>query len=408
MCLHFLTFCFSQFYRIHLSVVHQGIVKRKKQNPYLVAKFSLNDPKQSATPACVSWSPDALLTNEAVNFIYGIKMMIENSSLMLQKGIVIHTYACNADMGKEAFVNSDGDFLIVPVQGRLDIQTELGKLMVFPGEIVVVQRGLKWKVTLPDGKAMRYIQEIFGMHYELPELSVISSHRLANPHNFKHLIAQFNVDQTAWEVIYKLGGQLFTCKQDHTPFDVVVWHRNYVPYKYYLDSFISLSSLTQDHVDLSIWTVLMVCSKTLGVSLANFAFMGERWNVTDKTFRPPFFHRNTASKIIGLITGDFEFSDSFKPGALQLETRFGAHGPDNTIFDAASNMVLKPMKVFEGMHIIMFEMSMLMSLTEYAAKDNRCQSYKGGNKGLEAKFLKHKEKIQADLKAAGLALIPGL
>ncbi|EKM57782.1 uncharacterized protein PHACADRAFT_251625 [Phanerochaete carnosa HHB-10118-sp] len=398
----------NKVYRIRPSVAHQGFVKREKQNPFLVAEFSLSDPTQSVTPARVAWSPDVLPANEKVNFIYGIKTMIGNGSPMLREGVVIHTYACNADMGKEAFVNSDGDFLIVSVQGRLDIQTELGKLLVFPGEIAVVQRGLKWKVTLPDGSATGYIQEIFGMHYELPDLGVIGSHGLANPRDFEHPVAHFDVDQTAWEVIYKLGGQLFTCNQDHTPFDIVAWHGNYVPYKYNLDSFISLGSLTRDHVDPSIWTVLTARSKTSGVALADFVFAGERWDVAEKTFRPPYFHRNTASEILGIISGDFGFVGDFKPGALLLETGFGPHGPNGDTYDAASNMELKPVKYLEGIRLAVFETSMLMTLTEYAAKGNRRRPGEGGKKGLEAKFLKHKDEIQADLKAAGLPPIPGL
>ena len=62
---------------------------------------------------------------------------------------------------------------------------------------------------------------------------------------------------------------------------------SYVPYKYDLDSFISCGSLTRDHIDPSIWTVLTARSKTSGVPLADVAFIGERWDVAEKTFRPP-------------------------------------------------------------------------------------------------------------------------
>lgn len=395
-------------YRIRPSVAHQGFTKSEKQNPLLVAEFSLSDPKQSVTPERVAWNADAPSKKEPVNFIYGIKTMIGNGSPMLREGVVIHTYACNANMEKEAFLNSDGDFLIVPVHGRLDIQTELGKLMVFPGEIAVVQRGLKWKVSLPDGQAVGYIQEIFGMHYELPDLGPLGASGLANVRDFEHPVAHFDIDQTPWEVIYKLGGQLFTCRQDHTPFDVVAWHGNYVPYKYNLDSFISCGSLTRDHMDPSIWTVLTARSKTTGVALADFVFAGERWDVAEKTFRPPYFHRNTAAEIIGLVTGDFGFDRDFEPGALALETGFGAHGMESDAYDGASNMELKPMKILEGTRVVLFETSMLMTLTEYAAKTSRRKPSTGGHEGLKAKFLTHKEQIQADLKAAGLPPIPRL
>ncbi|EKM57786.1 uncharacterized protein PHACADRAFT_251631 [Phanerochaete carnosa HHB-10118-sp] len=331
-----------------------------------------------------------------------------NGSPMLVEGVAIHTYACNSDMDKEAFVNSDGDFLIIPVKGRLDIQTELGRLLVFPGEITVVQRGLKWKVTLPDGSAIGYIQEIFGSHYELPNLGVVGSHGLANPRDFEHPVAHFEVDQTNWEVIYKLGGKLFTCKQDHTPFDVVAWHGNYVPYKYNLDFFISLGSLTRDHIDPSIWTVLTARSKTPGVALADFAFIGEKWDVAEQSFRPPFFHRNTASEVLGLIKGEFGFTDDFVPGALVLESGFGPHGPEDGPYNATQDMELKPMKILQGTQTVLLETSMMMTLTEHATNSNRRQSNKGGARGLEAKFLQYRDQILADAKAAGLGPIPGL
>ncbi|EKM57785.1 uncharacterized protein PHACADRAFT_206661 [Phanerochaete carnosa HHB-10118-sp] len=303
-------------------------------------------------------------------------------------------------MDKEALVNNDGDFLIVPVKGRLDIQTELGRMLIFPGEIAVVPRGLKWKVTLPDGSATGFIQEIFGSHYELPDLGVIDSHGLANPRDFEH--------PTDWEIIYKLGGQLFTCKQDHTPFDVVAWHGNYAPYKYNLDSFISLGSLSCDHIDPSICTVLTAHSKNPGVALAEFVFVGEKWDVAKKTFRPPYFHRNTAREVAGLISGDLNFLDDFEQGALFLETGFMPNGPVSEICDVASDKELKPTKDLKGSLVAVFETSMLMTLTEYAANGDRRYPSEGGNKGLEAKFLRYKDEIWADLKAAGLPIIHGL
>ena len=81
------------------------------------------------TPTQLSWRPLQVPSpqTEQLTFVEGIKTIMGCGSPMLREGVVIHTYACNANMEKEAFLNSDGDFLIVPVHGRLDIQTELGK-----------------------------------------------------------------------------------------------------------------------------------------------------------------------------------------------------------------------------------------------------------------------------------------
>lgn len=111
----------------------------------------------------------------------------------------MHMYACNASMKNQAFCNNDGDFLILPQVGRLDIQTELGRLMVRPGELCVIQAGLRWKVSLPDGPARGYVHEVFGSHFELPDLGVIGSNGLAHPRDFEYPVAAFDIDDSKWE-----------------------------------------------------------------------------------------------------------------------------------------------------------------------------------------------------------------
>ena len=50
-----------------------------------------------------------------------------------------------------AFYSSDGDFLIVPQEGTLDIQTEFGFMKVCPTEIVVIPRGIMFKINVDNG-----------------------------------------------------------------------------------------------------------------------------------------------------------------------------------------------------------------------------------------------------------------
>jgi homogentisate 1,2-dioxygenase len=70
---------------------------------------------------------------------------------MLREGLAVHIYTANGGMDNKAFVNTDGDMMILPQQGRLDVRTEFGRMMVHPGELVVVQRGIRFQVGLPDG-----------------------------------------------------------------------------------------------------------------------------------------------------------------------------------------------------------------------------------------------------------------
>lgn len=107
----------------------------------------------SVSPTQIAWKPFQLpRSSDKVDFVEGLKTIAGTGSPMEKTGLAIHMYLCNTSMDKKAFCNNDGDMLIVPQLGRLDIRTELGHLMVAPGEICVIQRGLRFKVVLPDGE----------------------------------------------------------------------------------------------------------------------------------------------------------------------------------------------------------------------------------------------------------------
>jgi homogentisate 1,2-dioxygenase len=131
-------------------------------------------------------------------------------------------------MKQKAFVNSDGEFLIVQQQGSLDIQTEFGALFVQPGEICVIQRGIRFRVELPDGPSRGYILEVWGSYFDLPELGPLGANGLANSRDFLTPKAKYEINRDRWEIVYKLGGKFFKSAQGHSPFDVVAWHGNYV------------------------------------------------------------------------------------------------------------------------------------------------------------------------------------
>jgi homogentisate 1,2-dioxygenase len=182
-------------------------------------------------------------------------------------------------MENRAFVNSDGDFLIVPQQGALDIQTEFGPLYVQPGEICVIQRGQRFKVSV-EGPTRGYLLEIWGSNFELPELGPLGSNGMANARDFLHPKAKYNVTQNdPWEIVYKLGGQFFKSTQNHCPFDVIAWHGNYVPYKYDLTKFINVGSISVDHIDPSIFCVLTAKSRDPQAPLLDFLIFSPRWLV---------------------------------------------------------------------------------------------------------------------------------
>lgn len=187
------------------------------------------------SPTQLAWYPfdvpDASKDGK-VDFISGLKTVAGSGDPTLLEGLATHVYTANISMTQKAFVNADGEFLIVPQQGALDIQTEFGPLFVQPGEIVVIQRGLRFRVSLPnDGPAAvrGYILEIWGSRFELPELGPLGANGLANARDFLSPVASYDkAREQPWEIIYKMSGKFFSSSQNHSPFDVVAWHGNYV------------------------------------------------------------------------------------------------------------------------------------------------------------------------------------
>ncbi|TDL16947.1 homogentisate 1,2-dioxygenase [Rickenella mellea] len=390
-------------YRIRPAVAHKGFHKLP-HNPDLESNFLPLNPKVHVSPTQLAWRPIDI-PSETTDFIGGLKTFGGNGDPTLREGLAVHLYAANSSMGKKAICNNDGDLLILPQQGRLDVQTEFGRLMVRPGELVVIQRGMRFKVEFPDGPSRGYIQEIFGSHYELPQLGPLGANGLANPRDFEFPLASFDIDHSPWEIVYKVCGQLFVCKQEHSPFDVVAWHGNYVPYKYAMERFVNVGSISKDHIDPSIFCVLTAKSKTPGTPLCDLLIFSPRWDVASHTFRPPYYHRNAATEFMGLVYGEYGGrSDEFTPGAASYETGFCPHGVSYDEFKMATESELKPMRVHENTMAFMFESSMMFTLTDYAMKrTGKLHEHEPKMwDNLRGQFVNHIPEVNAALKDAGL------
>ncbi len=278
------------------------------------AKLGTSKKTLHQIPNQIRWDPFDL--DKSHDFVGGLKMVAGAGDATMKSGIAIYIYAAGKDMGKEAFYNADGDFLIVPQFGVMDIQTELGKIIVRPNEICVIPRGIRFRVMLPEGEVRGYILEIYSGHFDLPELGPIGSNCLANARDFQAPVAFYERDEaSAWTILAKFDGQLYRAKQEHTPFDIVAWHGTYYPYKYDLGKFNTIGSISFDHPDPSIFTVLTAQSEHPGTAVADFVIFPPRWLVQEDTFRPPWYHRNTMSEFMGLIGGDYDAKagGGFKP-----------------------------------------------------------------------------------------------
>ncbi|OBT71379.1 hypothetical protein VF21_09419 [Pseudogymnoascus sp. 05NY08] len=358
-------------YRVRPAVAHEGFYDSKTalpDNPGIEANFMPINPRVHVSPTQVAWLPFDLPKDEEENdFISGIKTIAGSGEPTLREGIATHVYTANKSMSQKAFVNSDGDFLIVPQQGSLDIQTEFGPLFVQPGEIVVIQRGQRFRVNLPDGPSRGYILEIWGANFELPELGPLGANGLANPRDFLHPKAQYEVKRERWEIVYKLSGKFFKSTQNHSPFDVVAWHGNYVPYKYDLTKFVNVGSISVDHIDPSIFCVLTAKSRDPTAPLADFLIFSPRWDVASHTYRPPYYHRNAASELMGLIYGDYGGrSDEFQPGGVSFECGMVPHGVAYEEFKAASEGVPPEMQISRNSIAFMFESARPFTISDFA------------------------------------------
>jgi homogentisate 1,2-dioxygenase len=295
--------------------------------------------------------PDA--KTAPLDFIDGVRTVVANGDPEAQTGMAAHLVLCNTSM-QRAFVNADGEMLLVPQQGALSITTELGVLDVAPGEIAVLPRGLAFKVAVA-GPTRVYVCENYGAPFRLPELGPIGSNGLANPRDFIAPHAAFEATPGPVEVVRKVGGELWRATSAGNPFNVVAWHGNLVPCKYDTRRFNTIGTVSFDHPDPSIFTVLTSPTDTPGTANCDFVIFPPRWMVGEDTFRPPWYHRNVMSEFMGLVYGQYDAKpEGFRPGGMSLHNCMVPHGPDAEAFDKASAAALSPHKL-ENTLAFMFE-----------------------------------------------------
>ncbi|GFR40186.1 hypothetical protein Agub_g745 [Astrephomene gubernaculifera] len=389
----------SWLYRIRPSVTHQPFHPVDFPQQALSAHFSAAS-SALLTPNQLRWRPFPLPA-EPVDWVRGLLTLCGSGSACSKEGFAIHVYTANRSMRSAALANADGDFLIVPQLGALRLKTEFGLLDVAPGEVAVVPRGVRFAVELHAEAARGYVLETFQGHFALPELGPIGANGLANPRDFLHPVAWYEGGPAAaagggaaegpaaggtaaaaaaaaagapgevcYRVLHKLGGQLFEAQQAFSPFNVVAWHGNYLPYKYDLARFCPVNSVAFDHPDPSIFTVLTVPSYTPGAPpTADFVVFPPRWLVAEHTFRPPYYHRNTASEFMGLIRGQYEAKQDggFLPGGASLHTCMTPHGPDTATFERATQGAEEgPARLGEETLAFMFETNAVPRVTPAA------------------------------------------
>ncbi len=341
----------------------------------------------AAPPDPMRWHP-VPIPDAPTDFIDGLRSIVLNGDADAQTGMAAHLYLANRSMDKRAFVNADGELLLVPQQGRLTITTELGVLSVAPGEIALLPRGVVFKVAV-HGPSRGYVCENYGAPFRLPELGPIGSNGLANARDFLAPVAAFEDAPGGYQIVKKYGGALWTAQAAATPFNVVAWHGTLAPLKYNTAHFMTIGSISFDHPDPSIFTVLTSPSDTPGTANCDFVIFPPRWLVMEDSFRPPWYHRNIMAEFMGLVLGQYDAKpEGFKPGGMSLHNTMVPHGPDLEAFDKASHAVLAPHKL-DNTLAFMFESRWRFHPTAFALQGGALDAaYTGCWAGLADNFNK--------------------
>jgi len=357
----------SWLYRMRPAAQHRPFVPydanpRLHSGPYAMP----------VSPNRLRWDPMPL-PQTPIDFIDGLSTYAGNGDVGTETGMAIHLYTATQSMKRRAFFSADGELLIIPEQGRLLIETELGGLHIEPQMIAIIPRGVKFRVLLRDGAARGYVCENYGSLFRLPDLGPIGANGLANPRDFETPVARFEDRDEPTEIIQKFQGTLWRTELDHSPLDVVAWHGNFAPCRYDLRRFNTINTVSFDHPDPSIFTVLTSPSDTLGAANVDFVIFPPRWMVAEETFRPPWFHRNVMSEFMGLIHGSYDAKQGgFAPGGASLHNCMNGHGPDQTSYEKAISSKLVPHKI-ENTMAFMLESRHVIRPSETAMASPLCQ-----------------------------------
>jgi homogentisate 1,2-dioxygenase len=345
----------SWLYRLRPSAMHPPY-RRMKDGLLRSGPFD----EVETPPNRLRWDPFPISKGD---FVDGLVTLAGSGQPATQTGIAVHIYSASRSMKQRYFWNADGELMFVPQQGALSVFTEFGILELKPGEIGLVPRGVKFTVRI-EKPVRGYVCENYGAAFRLPELGPIGSQGLAQTRDFLAPVAAY--EKGGGEVVAKFMGGLWRTELAHSPLDVVAWHGDYVPYKYELARFMTLGTISIDHADPSLYTVLTSPSGQPGVANCDFVIFPPRWLVAEDTFRPPWFHRNVMSELMGLVHGVYDAkAEGFLPGGVSIHNCMSAHGPDVATYDKATEAELKPQKIADTL-AFMWESRYVFRPTKFA------------------------------------------
>jgi homogentisate 1,2-dioxygenase len=188
------------------------------------------------------------------------------------------------------------------------------------------------------GPCRGFVCENYGQKFELPAAARSAPTAWPTRATSRRPVAAFEDREVPSTVTVKWCGQFHETEIGHSPLDVVAWHGNYAPCKYDLRTYCPVGAILFDHPDPSIFTVLTAPSGVPGTANIDFVLFRERWMVAEDTFRPPWYHKNIMSELMGNIYGQYDAKpQGFVPGGMSLHNMMLPHGPDKDAFEKASN-----------------------------------------------------------------------
>jgi len=380
---------YSWLYRIRPSVQH-GQLEGADFEPWVHPTW-VSPPFKHVNPAIQLKFKPRERPPAGVDFIDGTVTVGACGDPTAQDGNAANTYIMTASMSanKRYFRSADADTLILPQEGSLEIRTELGDMTVSPWELALIPRGLAFQVNLPQGAdiAQGYYLENFGAQFVVPDLGPIGiSGGLAHPRHFVTTKAAYEEKTGEFELVTKYCGNLFRSKIPNSPFDVVAWYGNLVPSKYDMRLFMAINSVTYDHPDPSIGTVLSSYTGSPGLANVDFVIFPPRWMAAEGTFRPPWYHRNYMSEFMGLLQGKYDAKpDGFKGGSCSMHNRMLPHGPDSTALEIGTKGSDDPQRYCNNL-AFMWETRLPWHPSEYALQALLDTNYPKVWKPIEPRF----------------------
>ncbi|MEJ2459081.1 MAG: homogentisate 1,2-dioxygenase [Novosphingobium sp.] len=343
----------SYVYRIHPSVI-TGRFKPYSQPLFATPDFGQPNPNH------YSWRPFNSQKADC-DFVDGIATIAGTGSPQSQTGMAMHVFSATVSMKDRVFSNGDGEMFIVPRVGSLRIVTEYGIIETTFGDVVVIPRGVKFRVELLTPNASGLIAENYGLSLRLPELGLIGSNGLANVADFQIPVAAFEEREVETEHVHKFAGKIWSAELPHSPLDVAAWRGSLYPYKYNLYRFVGMGAVNVDHPDPSIFCLLSSPSDpVMGPNLDVMAIT-PRWNIGDHSFRPPGYHLNNVCEFIFALQGYAGLPD----GSITMTNNWTPHGPETETTAVAREMPDDPMRLDEQLFVL-FETRFPLQVTPFA------------------------------------------